>query len=120
MRHADISYYSQHNDAIVVFYHDSRQLVLRTTTRDIEPELAECPYCHRPMRDATADTGREGRHGSSSVPQPGFVNPEYFRLLDSSSTGPPSTAAPPSPRRRLVQPAQPVSVASGSDYSAAT
>src|SRR5436853_6672859 len=94
-------HYRQHNDAIVLFDRDLKQLVLRTTSQDSEVELAECPYCHRPMRDAAADTGREGHHGSSSIAQPGFVNPEYFRLLDCSSPAPPSTAAPQSPLRRL-------------------
>lgn len=84
----------------------SKQLVLRDASHQNEVEYANCPYCHRPLRDGSPETGLE-HPGSSPGPSAGFVSPEYFRMLDHSTPGSVESSAPPSPRRRLVQPVTP-------------
>lgn len=66
-------------------------------------DLSECPYCHRPLR--SEESGRDRDHGGPV--SPGFVSPEYFRMLQDSLPGSASPSAPPSPRRRLVEPIRP-------------
>ncbi|KAH1574059.1 hypothetical protein KXX17_008852 [Aspergillus fumigatus] len=91
----------RHNDSVVVFDRDSQQLVLRNASDSHAGlELTDCPYCHRPLRESNA--GQEGHHAS---PQPEFVNPDYFRMLHNSLPSSADSSTPPSPRRRLVQPA---------------
>ncbi|KAF4212900.1 hypothetical protein CNMCM8980_000253 [Aspergillus fumigatiaffinis] len=91
----------RHNDSVVVFDRDSQQLVLRNASDSHAGlELADCPYCHRPLRESNA--GQEGHHAS---PQAEFVNPDYFRMLHNSLPSSADSSTPPSPRRRLVQPA---------------
>ncbi|KAJ5095964.1 hypothetical protein NUU61_005320 [Penicillium alfredii] len=92
----------RHNDSVVVFDRDSQQLVLRNTadTPHADLELANCPYCDRPMRDSS-----RGRHQGNAEPEAGFTNPNYFRMLNNSLPSSASSSTPPSPRRRLVQPA---------------
>ncbi|KAJ6082530.1 hypothetical protein N7499_007404 [Penicillium canescens] len=93
----------RHNDSVVVFDRDSHQLVLRSTAdTDDDVELANCPLCHRPMRDSS-----RGRHRGSHEPEGEFINPNYFRMLNNSLPSSPSASTPSSPRRRLVQPALP-------------
>ncbi|KAJ5716952.1 hypothetical protein N7488_002598 [Penicillium malachiteum] len=94
----------RHNDSVVVYDHDSQQLVLRNAddTHGSDVELANCPLCHRPMSDSSRD-----RHGSSDDSEREFINPNYFRMLDNSLPSSVSSSVPPSPRRRLVQPALP-------------
>ncbi|KAL4893836.1 kinase-like domain-containing protein [Aspergillus ambiguus] len=95
----------RHNDSIVVFDRDSQQLVLRNASEtDADLGLADCPYCHRPLGSRTA--GQEGHHGSPGA-QPEFINPNYFRMLHNSLPSSASSSTPPSPRKRLVQPALP-------------
>ncbi|KAL2013357.1 hypothetical protein VTN00DRAFT_882 [Thermoascus crustaceus] len=111
----------RHNDSIVVLDRESQQLVLRNTAgSNHDVELTDCPYCHRPIRDANGEAGRDGRHGPSSA-QPEFVNPDYFRMLHNSLPGSAETSGPPSPRRRLVQPALADGPTTGSsDYGTST
>ncbi|KAJ5480707.1 hypothetical protein N7539_006601 [Penicillium diatomitis] len=94
----------RHNDSVVVFDHDSQQLALRRTGDDEEDdmELANCPLCHRPMREAN-----RGRHRGSPQPEAEFINPNYFRMLDNSLPSSESPSRPSSPRRRLVRSALP-------------
>ncbi|KAK2792506.1 putative serine/threonine-protein kinase iks1 [Onygenales sp. PD_10] len=107
----------RHNDAIVVFDHASRSLVLRNASQDAaDVELTDCPYCHRPMRETPTDAARDSSQAPGSTTQPGFVNPGYFRMLDASLPGSPSASGPPSPRRRLVQPAGAEAATTGADY----
>ncbi|KAI9879502.1 MAG: putative serine/threonine-protein kinase iks1 [Pleopsidium flavum] len=96
----------RHNDAVVVYDPLSKQLVLRDASHQSNVEYANCPYCNRPLRDASPEDVRE-RGSSSPGASAGFVNPEYFRMLDHSTPGSVESSAPPSPRRRLVQPVQP-------------
>ncbi|KAL8939255.1 MAG: hypothetical protein Q9216_003457 [Gyalolechia sp. 2 TL-2023] len=91
-------------------YAANREVVLQLALRNvshIDLALTECPYCHRPLQQN--DTQRpDQRHGGSSPDVPaGFVNPEYFRMLHDSLPGSDieDSSGPPSPRRRLVQPA---------------
>ncbi|PLB54666.1 kinase-like protein [Aspergillus steynii IBT 23096] len=95
----------RHNDSVVVFDRDSRQLALRNAADSNGGlELTDCPYCRRPLREDGA--GQEGHHGSPNAP-PEFVNPEYFRMLHNSLPSSASSSHPPSPRRRFAQPALP-------------
>ncbi|KAI9690954.1 MAG: putative serine/threonine-protein kinase iks1 [Bathelium mastoideum] len=93
----------RHGSAIVVYDQESRQLSLKDTSRSQAIELADCPYCHRPLRENSRSPDRNespsGHGGEAS-----FVNPEYFRLLHHSTPGSSEPSRPPSPRRRLVQP----------------
>ncbi|CAG8125719.1 unnamed protein product [Penicillium salamii] len=94
----------RHNDSVVVLDHDSQQLVLRNTsdTDGGDMELANCPLCHRPMNDTS-----RGQQRGNEEPEGEFVNPNYFRMLNNSLPNSASSSSPPSPRRRLVQPALP-------------
>lgn len=87
---------------MVVYDHDSQQLVLRTAadTRANDVELSNCPLCHRPMRDSS-----RGRQHATTDPEGEFINPNYFRMLDNSLPSSTSSSTPPSPHLRLVQPA---------------
>lgn len=101
---------------------DSQELVLRNTTQTnngIDLELTDCPYCHRPIREDHATT-QDSRRGSPGA-QAEFVNPNYFRMLQSSlpSSGGSveSSGSSPQGRRRRVyqQPALPGVPTGGSD-----
>ncbi|EFW15103.1 putative serine/threonine-protein kinase iks1 [Coccidioides posadasii str. Silveira] len=105
----------RHNDAVVVFDRASKQLVLQSADNaptNIEPP--ECPYCHQRLRDGN-HTNRE--RGHTPAAQHGFVNPEYFRMLDATLPGTSERSGPPSPRRRLVQPIPLEGSPLGSSYS---
>ncbi|KAJ5374001.1 hypothetical protein N7517_006007 [Penicillium concentricum] len=94
----------RHNDSVVIFDHDSQQLVLRNTsdTDNDNMELANCPFCHRSMRDNSRE-----QHCGDNEPQGEFVNPNYFHMLNNSLPSSATSSSPPSPRHRLVQPAHP-------------
>ncbi|KAB8199654.1 kinase-like domain-containing protein, partial [Aspergillus parasiticus] len=95
----------RHNDSVVVFDHDSQQLVLRNATEsNADIDLTDCPYCHRPLHDNGG--GQEGHHTSSGG-QPEFINPNYFRMLHRSLPSSTTSSTSSSPHRRLVQPALP-------------
>ncbi|KAI4217721.1 MAG: hypothetical protein LQ351_000317 [Letrouitia transgressa] len=91
----------RHNNAVVVFDPQSKRLALRDVSHG-ELELAECPYCHRPLQRDKNHHGQKPRSSSVDVPA-GFVNPEYFRMLHDSLPG--SDNQDSSSPRRLVQPA---------------
>ncbi|KAJ5788494.1 hypothetical protein N7457_003484 [Penicillium paradoxum] len=95
----------RHNDSVVVFDHDSQQLVLRNTSdTDIgDMELADCPFCHRSMRENSRE-----RNCVNAEAEGEFINPNYFRMLNNSLPGSEASSTPPSPRHRFVQPALPV------------
>ncbi|KAJ5759146.1 hypothetical protein N7520_006302 [Penicillium odoratum] len=94
----------RHNDSVVVYDHDSQQLVLRNAsdTHESDVDLTNCPLCHRPMRDDSRD-----RHHAATDPEGEFINPNYFRMLDNSLPSSTSSSTPPSPHHRLVHPALP-------------
>lgn len=94
---------SRHGSAVVVYDQESRQLSLRDASRSHALELADCPYCHRPLRDDNRSPERSDQ-ASEQGAEASFVNPEYFRLLHHSTPGSSEPSRPPSPRRRLVQP----------------
>ncbi|KAJ5980352.1 hypothetical protein N7481_007650 [Penicillium waksmanii] len=99
----------RHNDSVVVLDRDSQQLALRNAADAHEGnlEFSDCPWCHRPMRDSS-----RGRHRGTEDPEAEFVNPNYFRMLNNSLPSSASSSRPPSPRRRLVQPALPRGITS--------
>lgn len=84
----------------------SKQLALQDVSHD-RLDLAECPYCHRPLpRDDDLPRGQEQNVSTPALPADPLVNfqtPDYFRLLHDSSE-PASDRSPlPSAPRRLVQ-----------------
>ncbi|KAI9779429.1 MAG: putative serine/threonine-protein kinase iks1 [Geoglossum umbratile] len=92
----------RHNDAVVVYDPQSRQLVLRGTSPNPAVELSNCPYCHRPLNDGPQDLDGTRRVPNSGV-DAGFINPEYFRMLHRSIQTSPESSGPPSPGRQLEQ-----------------
>ncbi len=97
----------RHNDAVVVYDPLSKQLVLRDASSQTKIDLAECPFCHRPMR-TDKNAHMQDPHSPNPDDATSFVDPDYFRMLRQQSL--PSSehsSRPPSPRRRLVQPVQP-------------
>lgn len=67
-------------------------------------ELADCPFCHRPLRRGDNIPHAQDQRTSSPDESTGFVNPDYFRMLAQSLLSIETPSGPPSPRRRLVQP----------------
>ena len=94
---------SRHNDAVVVYDPLSKQLVLRDVSAQGKLELADCPYCHRPLR-ADDQSHAQDSHSPNPDVAAGFVNPDYFHMLRQSLPSSENSSGPPSPRRRLVQP----------------
>ena len=99
---------SRHDNAVVVFDPQSKQLALRDLSH-ADLVLTECPYCHQPLhRDANRHQQQQqhGQEHGNSGPgvAAGFVNPEYFRMLRESLPGSDTEdePRPSSPRRRLV------------------
>jgi hypothetical protein len=92
----------RHANSIVVY--DQGRMVLRSANKDIDtpnPNVVDCPICHRPWHNAHQDQEDDVTSPGS---QPSFINHNYFRLLHQSLPGSAESSAPPSPRRRLVQP----------------
>lgn len=92
----------RHDDQVVVYDPYLRQMVLRNASSQRDLDLTECPYCRRPLRGREQPRSKEnGGPGATAS----FISPEYFRMLH-QSLPPPDTSSPPSPVRRLVQPAR--------------
>ena len=92
---------SRHNNAVVVYEPQSERLVLRDASQG-QLDLTVCPTCHQPLRGERRNGSQE--HGGPEPSQSGgFVHRDYFRLHQ-SLYGTPNSTAPPSPRRRLVEP----------------
>ncbi|KAF2760335.1 kinase-like protein [Pseudovirgaria hyperparasitica] len=95
----------RHGSAVVVFDQRSKQLSLRDASRSDAVELSDCPYCHRPLREEPdPEVYHDNEHEADTTPAPGFVNPEYFRMLQSSAPGSTTSTRPPSPVKRIRQP----------------
>ncbi|KAL4946652.1 hypothetical protein BDV06DRAFT_53732 [Aspergillus oleicola] len=104
----------RHNDSVVVYDRDSRQLVIQNAA-DHEDDDPQCPYCRRPLRGE--NPAQDSHHTGN---QPEFVNPEYFRMLHNSLPPAPVDLSAPQPRRH-VQPVIADGPASGSsDYSSSS
>ncbi|RVD88337.1 uncharacterized protein DFL_002526 [Arthrobotrys flagrans] len=120
----------RHENSLVVYDHQSRQLALRSTSPPIIPHDSPtlrsptCPYCQQTIsedlaeeirRDSAASAHAHRRdHGSSggsvgatpSDDTAGFITPEYFRILSArllpdSNTANSHLSPPGSPRRRI-------------------
>jgi hypothetical protein len=87
----------RHGSAVVVYDQRSKQLSLRDASHALE--LADCPYCHRPLRNDVPQENNVDEHVDA-----GFVNPDYFRMLHRSE--PPSTepSRPSSPHKQIAHP----------------
>ncbi|KAL9590047.1 MAG: hypothetical protein Q9203_001151 [Teloschistes exilis] len=98
----------RHNESLVVYDPQSKQLALQDVSQD-GLDLAECPYCHRPLpRDDDLPRGQEQNVSNSALsgdPLVNFQTPDYFRLLHDSSQPASDRSGLPSAPRRLVQPA---------------
>ncbi|KAL8634401.1 MAG: hypothetical protein Q9228_008004 [Teloschistes exilis] len=74
----------RHNESLVVYDPQSKQLALQDVSHD-GLDLAECPYCHRPLpRDDDLPRGQEQNVSTPALPADPLVNfqtPDYFRLL---------------------------------------
>ncbi|CAF9942396.1 putative serine/threonine-protein kinase iks1 [Imshaugia aleurites] len=91
----------RHNNAVVVYEPQSERLVLRDASQG-QLDLTVCPTCHHPLRGERRNGSQE--HGVPESSQSGgFVHRDYFRLHQ-SLYGSPNSTAPPSPRRKLVEP----------------
>ncbi len=88
---------------MVVYDPLSKQLVLRNLSSSAAMELADCPFCRRPLHGENVSHAPDHRNASPD-PSTGFVNPDYFRMLAQSLLNLETSSGPPSPRRRLVQP----------------
>ncbi|QUC18987.1 uncharacterized protein UV8b_03228 [Ustilaginoidea virens] len=83
----------RHRNAVVVRDRESQRLEIRGS---------ECPTCHQPLGSASSpDRSFERSYDLNHE----FVDPEYFRMLRAGNHGFPQGSAPPSPARRLVEPA---------------
>lgn len=107
---------SRHNDQVVVYDHQSKQLGVRDVASQRALDLTECPYCHQSLRKE--DRARSADNGAQRPNGPGFVSPGYFRMLRESLPGSAESSAPPSPRRRLVEPVRAPSGSVSDSYTA--
>ncbi|KAG0645542.1 Ira1 kinase suppressor A [Hyphodiscus hymeniophilus] len=85
----------RHNDAIVLRDPSTQQLILRGA-----PSFTDCPTCHRPFRSSSPERNASPHRPSRATP---FISPEYFRMLHEANAK--RDEPPPSPIRRLVEPA---------------
>ncbi|KAF8475847.1 kinase-like domain-containing protein [Kalaharituber pfeilii] len=102
----------RHQSTLVLYDPKLGQLALRDlspASRAIDT-FSVCPYCHRPISDGHENPA-DIPPGVNHVADPGFVDRDYFRMLEASAglpiPGPAlsSQRAPPSPtRRRLPHP----------------
>ncbi len=97
-------HHSRHNEALILVDPRSKQLVLRKEYHSTAMELANCPTCKRPLHDESQNYD-QGRRSSPPDVGANFISPEYFRLLHHQLQGTTDPSAPPSPRKRLAQPA---------------
>lgn len=84
----------------------TQQLVPYNTSHDLDtrnhqPEV--CEHCGRPWQNQTSSSGPE-TDPPQTDDQPNFITQDYFQRLARSLPGSNQPSAPPSPRRRIVQP----------------
>ena len=95
---------------VVVYDNQSRQLSVCDASEQ-GLELAECPYCRRPLRDdlhgrdsSDEQHGRPGSGGGFS--ERPMVDPDYFQMLAASRRpSPAGSVGPSTPQRHPVPPA---------------
>ncbi|KAK8133056.1 hypothetical protein PG999_001229 [Apiospora kogelbergensis] len=93
----------RHHDALVVRDPSSQRLEIRGLS------LTECPTCHQSLRPRSPSPERRFDNIPSSRDKT-YVDPNYFRMLQAghNEDNIHTRAAPPSPIRRLTQPALPI------------
>ncbi|KAK7914030.1 kinase-like domain-containing protein [Apiospora marii] len=93
----------RHHDALVVRDPSSQRLEIRGLS------LTECPTCHQSLRPRSPSPERRYDNIPSSRDKT-YVDPNYFRMLQAghNEDNIRTRAAPPSPIRRLTQPALPI------------
>ena len=87
---------SRHQQTLVVYDPHSRQLALSEAPAPLVPpetvEYQNCPFCKRPLSDDShrddsspdrSPAGITHRRGSATMAESGFVDQEYFRMLES-------------------------------------
>ncbi|GJN74678.1 calcium-dependent protein kinase [Purpureocillium lilacinum] len=83
----------RHHSSLVVRDPDSQRLEIRRT---------ECPTCHQPLgRAASPERSFDRQYDMNHE----YVNPDYFRMLRAGNHSFHGANGPPSPVRRLAQPA---------------
>ncbi|KIW84492.1 hypothetical protein Z517_03742 [Fonsecaea pedrosoi CBS 271.37] len=94
----------RHADTIV--YRDPRtnQLVPFHRNQDVERRSSDCPTCGRPWHRPPGSSSTQEPGPSTMEDQPSFITEGYFEMLARSLPGSNEPSAPPSPRRRIVQP----------------
>ncbi|KAF1812123.1 kinase-like protein [Eremomyces bilateralis CBS 781.70] len=97
----------RHGSSVVVYDQRSKQLSLQDASNSSAVELADCPYCHRPLRGEGYDVDdNEEEDVHPPTPGPGseaqFMNPAYFRMLHHSGSYSGETSRPPSPHRGIT------------------
>ncbi|KAK6364636.1 putative serine/threonine-protein kinase iks1 [Exophiala oligosperma] len=94
LRHADtIVYRDPRTNQLVPFHHN----------RAVERRPSDCPTCGRPWHAQARSSSQDAGSGPRED-QPSFITQDYFEMLARSLPGSNQTSAPPSPRRRMVQP----------------
>lgn len=91
-------------NAVVVFDAESRQLQIGDASQQ-GVKLADCPYCHRPLREGFQPDREHDEDDETFDHRPSFVDPEYFRMLAQSRHASPESSGHSTPRRRFFQPA---------------
>lgn len=85
----------RHQSTLVLYDPKNRQLALRDLPQESRAidTITLCPYCHQAMPGS--ERPQEGRSHGSSSPEAGYVNRDYFRMLDASTRLPaPGSASP--------------------------
>ncbi|KAL2438962.1 putative serine/threonine-protein kinase IKS1 [Exophiala dermatitidis] len=96
LRHADTIVYRDPRTNQLVPFH-------RNQNTAVERRASNCPTCGRPFHQPPgSDTHDSG--GSPMEDQPSFITHGYFDMLARSLPNSNDTSAPPSPRRRIIQP----------------
>ncbi|EXJ95856.1 IKS protein kinase [Capronia coronata CBS 617.96] len=92
----------RHADTIV--YRDPRtnQLMPFHRNQAVERRSSDCPTCGRPWH--AQGSAAQDSVSSPMEDQPSFITHDYFEMLARSLPNSNETSAPPSPRRRIVQP----------------
>ena len=98
----------RHADSVVVLDPETNHLVPLSKDQGIETRSRRnnvCPTCRRPWQGHPPAGTQNGGHSPPSG-EPNFITNDYFHMLARSLPGSRQPSPPPSPRRRLAQPAR--------------